>query len=187
MPKRSLLLIVSFIVLFYLFNSATDETPDTGVSGSRVDQNFDYYMSVVDSTRFSAEGSSLYRLQAERILHYPEPELTSIETPRLIFYADEAGPWFLSAAYGTIQQDAERAEDKLELSENVIVQHTDNRGETHNIYTEALTIYLDSRILTTDQDVLMESGNREISSQGMTADLFSKHLTFLGNVQGRYD
>jgi lipopolysaccharide export system protein LptC len=187
MPKRNLLLIVSFIVLFYLFYSAMDETADSVLSGSPVDQNFDYYMSVIDSTRFSADGNSLYRLQAERIQHYPQPELTSIEMPRLIFYVDEAGPWFLSAAYGTIQQDAQRAEDKLELSENVIVQHTDNRGETHNIYTEALTIYLDSRILTTDQDVLMESSNREISSQGMTADLFGKHLTFLGNVQGRYD
>jgi LPS export ABC transporter protein LptC len=187
MPKRSLILIALFVLLFILLNSATDETDDNSLAGSRVNQEFDYFMTGVDSTRFDANGDSQYRLQADRILHYPSPELTSMETPRLVFYADEAGPWFLSAAYGTIETDLARAEDKLELTDNVIVQHTDSSGETHNIYTDALTIYLDSRFISTASDVLMESGSREISSQGMTADLFSKHITFLGNVTGRYD
>lgn len=187
MRYRNIALIALFVLLFYLLNTATDETEENTVAGSRVEQDFDYFMSVVDSTRFNADGESQYRLQADRITHYPSPELTTIETPRLVFYADETGPWFLSAAYGTIEQDMERAEDKLELSDNVVVQHTDIGGETHNIYTDALTIYLDSRFLTTDQNVLMESGNREISSQGMTADLINKHITFLGNVEGRYE
>lgn len=187
MRNRSLILFALFVLLFFLLNSATDDPDDIRIAGSRVNQEFDYFMTSVDSTRFDASGDSQYRLQADRILHYPSPELTTIETPRLIFYADETGPWFLSAAYGTIETDLVRAEDKLELTENVIVQHTDSSGETHNIYTEALTIYLDSRFISTERDVLMESGSREISSQGMTADLFSKHITFLGNVTGRYD
>ncbi|MAM71278.1 MAG: LPS export ABC transporter periplasmic protein LptC [Gammaproteobacteria bacterium] len=187
MRPRSLLLLALFFVLFYLLNTATEEPADPVITGSRFEQEFDYYMSTVDSTRFNAEGESRYRLQAERIVHFPSPELTTIDAPQLVIYEGQSGPWFLSAAYGTIEQDLERAEEKLELSENVLVQHTDNNGETYSIYTEALTIYLDSRYLITESDVLMETENREISSQGMTADLMTKHLTFLGNVRGRYE
>jgi hypothetical protein len=50
MPKRSLILIALFVLLFILLNSATDETDDNSLAGSRVNQEFDYFMTGVDST-----------------------------------------------------------------------------------------------------------------------------------------
>ena len=69
----------------------------------------------------------------------------------------------------------------------MIVQYTDAEGQTYNIYTEKLTIYLDSRYLSTETEVLFESINQEINSLGMTADLTTKHITFLSEVRGRYE
>lgn len=188
MRYHTIVLVVFFsYMLFFLLNSATDDISLSGLEGSRVNQAFDYYMTTVDSTRFSPNGKSEYRLQAERIVHYPSPEFATIDSPRLVIYESQAGPWFISAGYGTIEQDIERSEEKLELSQNVIVQHTDNEGLSYSIYTDELTIYLDSKYLTTQSEVLLESTNLEISSLGMTADLITKHFTFLSNVKGRYD
>lgn len=174
-------------LLFFLVISETDDISFSSIKGSRVNQTFDYYLSTVDSTNFNADGESNYRLQAERIVHYPSPEYATIDAPRLVIYESQEGPWFLSAAYGTIEKDLERLEDKLDLSENVIVQHTNADGQLINIYTNELTIYLESNYLTTETEVLFQSMNREISSLGMTADLSTKHLTFLNNVRGRYE
>jgi LPS export ABC transporter protein LptC len=187
MRYHSIVLAVLGCMLFYLLISETDDVSFTSLEGSRVNQAFDYYMSTVDSTRFSPQGESEYRLQADRIVHYPSPEYATIDLPRLVIFEGQTSPWFLSAAYGTIEQDLERSEDRLDLSENVIVQHTDAQGQVYNIYTDKLTIYLDSRYLTTDSEVLLETSNREISSLGMTADLATRHITFLSDVRGRYE
>ena len=187
MRYHTIVLAVLAFLLFFLLISETDDISFSSLEGSRVNQTFDYYLTTVDSTQFSPEGVSEYRLQAERLVHYPSPEYATIDSPRLIIYQSQEGPWFLSAAYGTMEQDLERSEDKLDLSENVIVQHTDANGQTYNIYTDELTIYLDSGYLTTDTEVLFQSMNREISSLGMTADLTTNHIIFLNNVRGRYE
>ena len=187
MRYHTIVLAVLACMLFFLLISETDNISFSGLEGSRVNQAFDYYLTTVDSTSFSPQGESEYRLQADRIVHYPSPEFATIDSPQLVIYEGQAGPWFLSAAYGTIEQDFERSEEKLNLSENVIVQHTDAEGQTYNIYTDELTIYLDSKYLTTETEVLFESMNREISSLGMTADLTTKHITFLSQVRGRYE
>lgn len=181
-------LLLLFIVLFYLWNSATTENDDESMlEGSSIDQEFDYFMTGVDSTSFAADGASQYRLLAERIVHYPDPEYATLDSPRLVIYELGANPWLLSASYGRIEHDPERDEEMLQLSEDVVIQHTDNNGQEQNIYTQDLTIYLDSRFLSTQSTVRLESGNRVISSTGMTADLNDRHLTFLGDVQGRYN
>lgn len=187
MRYHTIVLAILTCLLFFLLTSETDDISFSTIEGSRVNQAFDYYMSTVDSTRFNPQGDSEYRLQAERIVHYPSPEYATIDLPRLVIYEDQTSPWFLSAAYGTIEQDLERSEDRLDLSENVIVQHTDAQGQVYNIFTDKLTIYLDSRYLITDSEVLFESSNREISSLGMTADLTTRHITFLSEVRGRYE
>jgi len=187
MRYHTIALVILACILFLPLNSETDDLSFSGIEGSRVDQAFDYYLTTVDSTRFSAGGESEYRLQAERIVHYPYPEYASVDSPRLIIYESQSGPWFLSAAYGTIQQDPERDEERIDLSENVLVQHTDLTGQTYNIYTDQLTIYPASKYLSTEAEVLFESVNREISSQGMSAELITKHITFLNNVRGRYE
>jgi LPS export ABC transporter protein LptC len=187
MRYHTIVLAILTCLLFFLLTSETDDISFSTIEGSRVNQAFDYYMSTVDSTRFNPQGDSEYRLQAERIVHYASPEYATIDLPRLVIYEGQTNQWFLSAAYGTIEQDLERSEDRLDLSENVIVQHTDAQGQVYNIFTDKLTIYLDSRYLITDSEVLFESSNREISSLGMTADLTTRHITFLSEVRGRYE
>ncbi len=180
-------LVVFFSLLFYLLDYSTEDSLESIIEGSRVNQEFDYYMTSVDSTRFSHAKGAEFRLQADRVVHYPSPETTTIEAPRLTMFQNQTSPWLLSASYGRIEQDLERNEEKLELSENVVVQHTDTEGNIHNIYTEELTIFLNSQYLSTESDVLLESENTTISSQGMTADLINKHIIFLTNARGRYD
>ncbi|MBN4053485.1 LPS export ABC transporter periplasmic protein LptC [Haliea sp. AH-315-K21] len=187
MRYHTIVLAVLACMLFLLLISGSNDDSFSSLEGSRVDQTFDYYLTTVDSTQFSPEGESEYRLQAERIVHYPYPEYATIDSPRLIIYESQAGPWFLSAVYGTIRQDIERSEERLDLSENVVVQHTDADGQTYNIYTDELTIYLTSKYLSTESEILFETMNREISSLGMTADLTTRHFTFLSQVKGRYE
>jgi lipopolysaccharide export system protein LptC len=187
MRYHTIALAALICLLFLLLNAETDDISFSSLEGSRVDQAFDYYLTTVDSTRFSSTGESQYRLQAQRIVHYPYPEYATVEAPQLVIYEEQSGPWFLSAAYGTIQQDIERAEERIDLSDNVLVQHTDASGQTYNIYTEQLSIYPASKYLGTEAEVLFESINREITSLGMTADLTNKHITFLSDVRGRYE
>lgn len=175
-------------IMMYLLNSATQEnTAGSNSSDRQSNQDYDFFMTHVDSTHFDLDGQRSYRIQARRLTHYPDPDFTTIETPTFVIYQNENSPWIISAENGRIENDAELMLVKVELSNNVVIRGIDPDGHELNIYTEFLTVYPETKNLSTDREVLLESPGSEFTSIGLTADLSLNQIKLLSNVRGHYE
>ena len=179
---------VLFVFLLFLFNSATrNPEQEPGAAELNLAQDYDYFMASVDSTHFNLDGEPRYRIQAKRITHFPDPDYTVIDTPNFVIYQGQEPPWFITSRKGTMDTDPLLNQEKVELSDNVVVHRVDSSGREVDIYTEFLTVYPDSSNLSTDRDVRIESAGGRISSTGMTADLAANRIKLLANVRGSYE
>lgn len=149
-------------------------------------QEFDYYLSELDTTRFSQDGRREWRLQAQRLTHFPTPEFSLLDRPQLSLFPEGDEPWFIEAERARIDQDSEGRE-RMQLDGNVVITYVDGGGQTLTIYTDTLTVYPEQRLAETAAEVLMTTAGSELRSRGLRADLNTQLIELLANVRGYYD
>lgn len=179
-------IIVLTLFLAYLLNFVTQEPVEFNTTTVNPEQDYDFFMNDVDTSHFNLTGTSKYRIQALRSTHYPSPEYTLLEAPNMIIYQEESPPWFISSRTGKVEKDVALDQDRVELIDDVLIQHTNVEGETINIYTDFLTIYPNIKLISTDREVVIQSPGIEIVGLGMTANLEHDKVTLLADVRGRY-
>jgi|GEM_PF-672862 LPS export ABC transporter protein LptC len=186
--KHFLAILVLSAAMFYLLDSATD---DEVLAISRLlelqAQDYDYFMSNVDSVHYLESGFADYRFQATRLTHFPNPELSILETPRFLLFSEDNSAWEIKAVNGSIEFDSSRNQDRLELSENVIINGLTADGRAINIYTDSLTIYPVDKQLSTESPVLFESVGFRSTSLGITADLDASIFRQMADGKFQYD
>lgn len=187
MKIHILVLVVSLVIAVYLFNFATEQSDEDEPGVLDSGQDYDFLMNDVNSVRFDSGGTRQYSLDADRLIHYPEPEYITLEMPDFSLYPPADTPWHVSAESGRIEEDGGLQQNKIELSNDVVVRHTDAAGQTVYIYTEFLEIFPDSRNLRTDRQVRVEAGGFRLTGTGMNADLNARTIEFLNNVRGHYE
>ncbi len=186
--KHFLAIAVLAGVMYYLLDSATD---DEVLAISRIlelqAQDYDYFMSDIDSVHYLENGFTDYRFQATRLTHYPNPEQSILETPQLLLFSEDDSAWEIQAASGSIEFDPGRNQDRLELNENVIINGLTADGRAINIYTDSLTIYPEDKQLSTQSPVLFESAGFRSTSVGITADLNASIFRQLADGKFQYE
>ena len=190
MRLRLNLLAAALLTAFglYLLNSSTrEEVGELSGSELALNQDYDYFMTEVDSTRFRRDGSPAYRIRARRYTHYPEPDHGRMEAPAFVLYGNTPEPWRITAEQGRVQMDTVRDEQRVVLRDNVVIRGTGPAGREVNIYTEFLSIYPESRYVSTDAEVRLVSAGGRLSGTGMTADLNTNQVQLKANVRGIYE
>ena len=175
-------------IMYYLLDSATDEEIlDITRLFDLQSQDYDYFMTDIDSIHYSSDGMADYRFRAHRLTHFPNPEYSIIETPQLMLYSEDNSIWVVNSGTGRIEIDSERNQQRLELNEDVIISGVTADGKPVNIYTDTLIIYPEKKSMGSDSDVLFETEGFTTSSKGFTADLNSNIFRQLDNGQLQYD
>ncbi len=174
-------------LLIYMLNTATDDTAPLPEDALRLDEEYDYFLTGVDSTHFGLDAQPRYRLRATRATHYPDPDFAILEAPDVVIFQEEAPPWYITAQSARIDNDPEDDRDRVRLDRDVVLTHRDPSGETLNIHTESLTLYPALRKAMTDLPVRIVSSKAEINSLGMVADINDNTVELLANVRGRYE
>lgn len=174
-------------LLIFLMNSTVQRQTGLSDIGLPAVQTYDYFMVGLDYTRYDTDSTPSYRLVADRLTHYPEPEYNEIDTPRFEIFQDEDLPWTITARRGRSEQDAEAGEQRVDLNEDVVIHGVDSQGRELDIYTDNLRVYPDSRKVMTDNEVLIEGEGSRITGTGMSADLNTRQITVLANVRGIYE
>jgi LPS export ABC transporter protein LptC len=186
--KHMLAILVLGIIVYYLFDSATDEEIlDFSQLLGLSEQEYDYFMGDVDSIHYTREGRADYRFRASRVTHYPNPEYSIIESPRLVIYREDDSAWRINSASGRIDVEASSNRERLVLTENVIISGFTAAGRPVNIYTDSLTLYPAEKSISTDSEVMLESEGFYSTSQGLTADLVSDVIRQLAGGYMRYE
>lgn len=181
------ILLLSVAVYYLLDTAADDEVIDISRLLDFQAQEYDYYMSDIDSVHYARDGKAQYRFQAQRLTHFPNPEYSILETPRFQVFLEDNSAWQVDSSSGRVEPDPETQEQKLTLNDNVIIQGLLDDGPRVNIFTDTLTLYPDSKILQTSSDVRIQTDGLETSSTGFTADLTSNVFRQLANGQVTYE
>lgn len=134
--------------------------------------------------KMDAAGKPEHTLFAERMLHYPDDESTSIVAPRLVQRHDQATPIVIHADRGLISKNGEDAS----FFGNVVVVREAGRGRSElRVQTEYLEIVPERDLARTDQPVIITEGRSRLSGIGMEFNNKTRQFWLRSQVRGTFD
>lgn len=135
-------------------------------------------------TKLGANGKPEYTLSAERMLHYPDDESTSVQAPRLVQRRDDASPVVIRADRGLLSKGAEEAR----FFGNVVVVREAGHGHDElRLQTEYLQIVPDRDLVSTDKPVVVTEGSSRFSGVGMEFNNKTRQFALQSQVRGTFD
>jgi len=185
---HALAILALSLVMYFLLDFATDEEIlDITLLLEMQDEGFDYFMSDVDSARYTATGKMDYRFLASQVTHFPNPEYSIVEQPQFMIFRPDNRLWEITSETGRVDTDPVQNRQRVTLSNNVIITGTNADGRPVNIYTESLTVYPNEKSMNTQSDVLVESDGFSSTSSGFFADMNTNIIRQLANGNFTYD
>jgi lipopolysaccharide export system protein LptC len=144
----------------------------------------DYIMDRLSAVRMDERGLPQHRIEAERLVHYPDDLSTELDTVHLTSFAEPAEAWNLYAARARLWDDG----SLLLMPGEVVIER---RGGPNNrplkLTTSDLRVVPNSQLAETDQRVLMVSGGDIIESVGMRANFKEDRLELLSKVRATHE
>lgn len=140
----------------------------------------DYFVEDLVFTRINTRGEPVFRVSAERMLHYPDDQSSTFDRPVMVSL-DPANPRVtLRADRGRTSAEGE----ETVLSGNVVMVRDASASEpAMTIRTESATIYSETEIARTDQPVRIERGASVLTGVGMEFNNAARSLRVDSRVQ----
>ena len=144
----------------------------------------DYYVTNLDVTRMTAEGSPAHRLRAQKLRHFTDDDTTELQQPHLTVYQREAPPWEVNAERAWVSPDGSLL---LLAGEVLLEREGDADDRPMRILTRELRVRPQQDYAETDEKVRVESDTDWLDAVGMQAWLRPpSRLKFLSQVEGYY-
>lgn len=144
----------------------------------------DYRLTDVRLRVYDADGALHYRLDAARVIHYPDPDRAELSAPRLRWYPrPEAVPWRVQSPQGEILDRGEevRLLGRVRIDRAAVGDHA-----AVAVRTRDLLVWPRRDLARTDAPVSLRSGGAQMEGIGMRADLAQDRLLLLSTVRGTY-
>ena len=134
--------------------------------------------------KMNTAGKPEYTLFAERMLHYPDDESTSVVAPRLVQRPDNEAPTFIRADRGLVSKNG----DEASFYGNVVVVREAGHGRSElRVQTDYLQIVPDLNLARTDRPVIVSEGRSRLSGVGMEFNNKTRHFSLQSQVRGTFD
>lgn len=123
-------------------------------------------------------------LNAERMLYYPDEEITEVEEPRLTQFPEKGPPLRVSAERGTVTKGG----DEVRLYGKVVVtrEPAGDRPELR-VETTYLQMFPKTDIARTPEPVLITEGTSKLAGVGMEYDNAKRQLELKARVSGSFE
>ena len=144
----------------------------------------DYVVDNFTVTRVGPEGVVRYRLNARRMLHYPDDDTTVLDAPNVVNFRGAGVTVTASSKTATLSSNGENAYlyDDVRLTRSAY----DNRSEL-TVLTTWLHVIPDDGIAKTDKPVRILDATTLITSDGLEFNNITRILNLHSNVRGRYE
>lgn len=191
MPRRPPQVVVWLAAALLLSVAATlllripDDGSDRNGADSPLAQDYDYYINDMVLDRLSHDGSPEYHLTAQRVTHYPSPELSELENPTLHWFQPQRPTWILTAQRGELRPDSED-NMQLQLRDEVHASRSLEGGDTLHIRSARLLVLPDSGEASSDVTVTIDSSGTHLEGAAMQAWLAEDRIK-LAAGSGRHD
>ena len=188
MQRLSLLLIPAVIAIaLFLGFETTNSQDESGLGITRL--NYDAYSEGINTVLYDETGHISYTLQASRQVHFNN-DVTEFESPLIRLFQEGKSSWKLIADSGRISSSSAGpggARQLIDLIGNVEVHNVDEFGNELVIFTEFLSLDLDSNSLETEEAVKVVTNNIVQTSIGMYADLNQDTILLKKDIRGNYE
>ena len=133
------------------------------------------------STVYNKDGNINHQVFAEKMEHFDLLGFTLFKQPQYVLYTQTGSPWKINAIEATLYDD-----QRLQFENDVEIFNENAKGQVQKITTDFVEINLDSKLMTTDQPVLITGENITINSNGIKANLESQQYEFIDHVKTIY-
>lgn len=189
--RKSIALTLTVMVVSALFYRSMQQDPSTVVDPSVLGDEaplHDSFARNIHTSLYNSEGYLQYTVQADHQMTYGN-NLSELTAPVIRLFEDAILHWDISADQGRIHGDSESISGirQMELINRVNVVRSDRSGFLMRMQTGYLLVEPDREILRTNQRVYIDGDGFALQATGMIADLAQDRLTFLSDLEGRYD
>lgn len=134
--------------------------------------------------KMNAAGKAEYTLAAERMLHFPDDESTSVVAPRLVQRHASAPAIVVRADRGLFSKNG----DETSFQGNVVVVREAGKGQNElRVQTEYLQVLPDRDLARTDKQVVITEGRSRLVGTGMDLNSKTRQFTLRSQVKGTFD
>ena len=141
-----------------------------------------YYVESAELIGTGDNGAVLYRVQTDQATEQLADGSVALEKVRIVYTAEEAVPWNLTANSGRIPPDGKM----VELLGDVVAMTREGEGPPAIIRTEYLRLEPDNYVAFTDRKVTIDYADSRLFAVGMRAYLKEDRLQLLSNVNGKF-
>jgi len=169
------------VLTFWL--ERTVHSPEGSASSARA-RVPEFVVDRVTATAMDKGGRAESRLTAQRMLYYPDEEVTEVEEPRLTQFPEKGPPVRVSAERGTVDRNGE----EVRLYGNVVVirEPVGDRPEMR-MDTTYLQVFPKTEVARTPEPVLITEGSSRLTGVGMEYDNAKRQLELKARVSGSYE
>ncbi|MDF2178473.1 LPS export ABC transporter periplasmic protein LptC [Aliiglaciecola sp. CAU 1673] len=184
MINRLTLSIALLFVLILALNShwwlPSEQTPTTKQGEEAWQPN--YQATNMQTSLYNEQGALAHSIQAKRMEHYDLLGFTLFEQPQYRIFVDpDEPPWEVMADEATLYED-----NRIQLETNVKIRSLNPEGFIQTIVTDFIEIDLNTKIMTSDEPVVISGQEYKINSNGFWADLNTKQFELRDHVQTIY-
>lgn len=177
-----------FSLLFFVFSAISYSVLQwhqaNTISDESVDQNKipDFIAETLNSEIFDEVGKLSYIIDADRMEHYAEIEVTHFEFPKYTLYPKNSiTPWKISANEGTLYNN-----NRVKLENRVVLVATDKESLIQEIHGRYLELDLNTNIISSEQTIYIKGKGFTMYGSGLIIDLNTKQMTLTQHVQTTY-
>ena len=142
----------------------------------------DFIAESLKSKIYSPNGQLSHIIEAARMEHYSELEVTNFEQPNFtLFPKNSISPWKLDAKEATLYKN-----NRVILSHRVLLRATTGDSLIQEIHCKYLELDLNTNIISSDQTVLIQGKDFTTYGSGLIIDLNTKQMTLTEHVRTIY-
>jgi lipopolysaccharide export system protein LptC len=134
-------------------------------------------------TRYGPEGAVSSKLNAARMVHFPDDETTELEGPRMVQLPKDAPPVRIRADRGTVSKDG----DEVHLHDNVVVTRDASAERPElRVTTTYVQVWPKDEVARTPEPVTITEGDSRLAGVGMEVRAKSREFELYSRVKGSF-
>ena len=146
------------------------------------EQRPDFIAEKLKSKIYSKLGQLSHTIEAERMEHYADLEVSYFESPNYTLYPQEKGqPWKVSAQEATLYKD-----NRVELKNQVHIEATEIDSLIKEIHCKSIALDLKTNIISSEQAVIVVGRDFIMYGSGLIIDLNTKQMTLTNHERTIY-
>ena len=143
----------------------------------------DYIVNGLAAVRMDAKGDVKHTLNAQKMTHYPEGDVTLLAEPRFVTYTEGRTPVTVTSRHAKVSGNGEN----VYFEDGVRVVRAPYAGRSELVLeTSYLHVIPDQNIAKTNRPVTIRDATAVVSAAGLELNSEKRVLTLAGRVRGTF-